>query len=242
MVEVQEFGFKRSSNRLTTPVLDNARVQIPRVVVRRESLWSYPAPTSHGRPDITVFPPGRLLASWLTVYGAAGTVQEFEDSTVPVLAALRENKSHVAAGFVVQPESMHLGFLRYCVERCHGLDASSFVELGGMWNSAALEVLGTVRPRYLRVGPEHVHGVHGLPELQQSLTHLSQFSESLGVPLVARGVQSKEERAALRQAGVVLFSVTESGAPGTDPLVDLESLGTAAPPTVLTFPLRPLGR
>ena len=232
----------RFTRRVSTPVSNPEDVRIPRVVIRRESIWSYPPPVVAGRVELNAFPTGRLLASAFVVYTGAQDVQEFEDSTLPVVGALRYSRSHITAGFVLRAASFDAGFMRHCVDRCHGQGTTTVVEIGGTWSTSSLEVLWSIRPRYLRIGPEYVRGANHVPEQYQSLVRLSEFAESNGVPLIARGVRTWEERAALRAAGIVLFHAADSGTADHDPLAELSSLGSQRPPTVLRFPLRPLGR
>lgn len=214
----------------------------PRVLVRRESIWLYPAPLAQLRPEASSIPPGRLLATGWVLYATAADIQTFEDTVVPVMTSMRAMRSHLSVGFLEAASRFNPNFLRYGIDRSHALGVPTVVELGGSWTTSALELLWSTRPRYLRVGPEHVAGVSMLPEQHQSVSRLSEFAKANGIPLVARGVRTREERAALRSAGVELYHVAESGPVDADPLDGFRAEPPEPPPTVLRFPLRPTGR
>ena len=222
-----------------SPAAQPPRARVPRVVVRRESVWTYPVA---GLVEPSADWRGRLVVESYVAYSDARDTPGFEDFFVPVLSALSRSHSHLTAGFIVSQATFDASFLRECVERCHALGHSTVVEIGGTWTNASLELLWSIRPDFLRIGPEHVHDAGVFPDQFQSLVRVAEFARAQRIPLVARGVRAGEERRVLQAAGVDLFHSSESGAEGHDPLAELETLGAIRPPVLLPFPLRPFHR
>jgi hypothetical protein len=231
----------RNTRRLSPMATAVARQELPRVLVRREAIWSYPSPYAQERVGLLVYPRGRLLATSSVAYGAARDIPGFEDSVLPVIGALRYSRSHVTAGFVVRAASFDVPFLRHALERCHGQGIATVVEVAGEWGTSALELLWSLRPNYLRIGPDHVKGVGAIPEQLHSVLRIAAFAERHQVPLIVRGSATHEERTVLRNAGLGLFLVPESGSPTTDPLDGFDSSGSPGTATVLHFPVWPSG-
>jgi hypothetical protein len=231
----------RFTRRLTPVASATESAELPRVLVRREAIWSYPAPYAEERIGLLLYPRGRLVAASSVAYGAAGDIPGFEDSVLPVMGALRYSRSHVTAGFVVRASAFDVSFLRHALERCHGQGITTVVEIVGEWGATALELLWPLRPNYLRIGPDHVRGVAAIPDQLHSVLRLASFAERYQVPLVVRGSGTHEERTVLRNAGLALFLVEESGSPGSDPLEGFDSSGTNGTATVLRFPIWPPG-
>lgn len=231
----------RFTRRLTPVASATESAEVPRVLVRREAIWSYSAPYAQERIGLLVYPRGRLVATSSVAYGAARDIPGFEDSVLPVIGALRYSRSHVTAGFVVRASAFDVAFLRHALERCHGQGIATVVEIAGEWGSAALELLWSLRPNYLRIGPDHVKGVAAIPDQLHSVLRLASFAEQHHVPLIVRGSDTHEERTVLRNAGLELFLVAESGLPGVDPLDGFDSSGSPALATVLRFPAWPSG-
>ncbi|MBC7895699.1 MAG: hypothetical protein H7066_09805 [Cytophagaceae bacterium] len=231
----------RFTRRLNSTVTAVARAELPRVLVRREAIWSYPLPYPQERIGLLYYPHGRLLATSSVAYSAARDIAGLEDSVLPVIGALRYSRSHVTAGFMVRGSSFDVPFLRHALERCHGQGIATVVEIAGEWGTSALELLWSLRPNYLRIGPDHVRGVGAVPEQLHSVLRVAAFAERHHVPLIVRGSDTQEERTVLRNAGLQLFLVSESGAPGTDPLNGFDSSGSPGAATVLRFPVRSSG-
>ncbi|MCC6316737.1 MAG: hypothetical protein IT361_03515 [Gemmatimonadaceae bacterium] len=229
----------RLTPRVVRMAASNVRVPSARVLVRREAIWRSPAPVARERVELTYYPPERLVSSSFVAYGAAPDVATFEDTVLPVAGALRYSRSHVLVGFVVHAASFDARFLRVAMERCHGLGFGTIVEIAGEWGTSALELLWALRPLYLRLGPDHVRGVHVIPEQLHSVLRLAAFAEYNRVPMVVRGAESPEERTVLRNAGLELYHVTESGSTTPDPLRDFGPAGSVRTATVLQFPAWP---
>lgn len=231
----------RFTRRLSPAATAAIREDIPRVLVRREVVWAFRAPYRQERIDMLVYPRGRLFAQSSVAYGAARDVEGFEDSVLPVVGALRYSRSHVTAGFVVRSADFDVHFLRHVLERCQGQGIATVVEIAGDWGPTALELLWSLRPSFIRIGPDHVNGVSAIPEQLHSVLRLASFAERHHVPLVVRGCVTNEERTVLRNAGIELFLVEESGSNSADPLSAFDSSGSTGSGTVLRFPVWPSG-
>ncbi len=217
------------------------RARTPRVLLRRESLWAYSVPASPAQHLLLSDRTPQLISAGYAAYSDAGSVGEFEDSLMPVMATFRSTRSHLTAGFVSRSTSFDSALLREMIERCTGQGIRTVVEIRGQWSEATLELLLATQPHHLRIGPEYVQGVATLPEQFRRIVHLAEFANGNGIPLVARGVRTPEDLDALRVAGLGHFHQSESGDSSTDALDELvDALQRDREPTVLPFPLRPV--
>lgn len=217
------------------------RARTPRVLLRRESLWTYAVPASASQYQVLDDRTAKLVFAGYVAYSDAQTIAEFEDSLLPLVATFRESRSHLAAAFVSRFGTFESALLREMLERCAGQAVATVVEIRGPWTEAALEVLASTRPSYLRIGPEFVQGVATLPEQFRRLVQLAEFSHCNGMPLVARGVSTPEDLQALRVAGVGSFHQAESGDPNHDEVDEMiDPVRSDRQPIVLPFPLRPV--
>lgn len=216
------------------------RTRETRVLLRRESLWSYVVPATAAEIGVLSTQRASLVRALSVVYSARDTLASFEDGVQPVIQALSSMRTHVAAGFLVRASRFEAAALRAILDRCAGRSVPTIVELSGDWTEPALEFLVAARPSYVRVGPEYVRGVSALPEGFRRLVRLAEFARAHQVPLVARGATSLDDVTTLRLCGISLLHQPESGAPDDDALAGLDHVeGPTAPAVVLPFPLRP---
>jgi hypothetical protein len=206
------------------------------VVLRRESIW-YVAGTD-GRPHDRR---GHFVAAVWSAFVAPGTLRAFERVGIPLLRAMRGLHAARVAVVRLSASTFDAGETRRLIEQAAAVDAMVMVELTGLWSTPALEVLGAIRPAFVRVRQEYTAGASVLPEQSRRLLQLSDCMVRASTPLVAQGPMVREDDAAARAAGIDLRVVTESGA-GESPWPAGESLGAPVAPVVLDFPLRPPGR
>ncbi len=217
------------------------KARTPRVLLRRESLWTYSVPASASQYQLLDDRTAKLAFSGYVAYSDAHTIAEFEDTLLPLVATFRTTRSHLATAFVSRFGNFDSALLREMLDRCSGHLVPTVVEIRGSWTEAALQVLASTRPSYLRIGPEFVQGVASVPEQFRRLVRLAEYANLNGMPLVARGVSSPEDLQALRVAGVGSFHQAESGDPNHDAIDDMiDPLRAEREPVVLPFPLRPL--
>ena len=206
------------------------------VTLRRESIWYVTGAT--GQP---VERRGHFVASVWSAFMHSGRLRTFERFGLPLLRAMRGVQAARMAVVRLSASTFDAGETRRLIEQAASIDAMVMVELAGMWSTPALEVLGAIRPAFVRVRHEYTAGASVLPEQSRRLLQLSDCMARTSTPLVAQGPLEGEDDMAARAAGVDLRVVTESGA-GESPWPAAESLGAPAAPVVLAFPLRPTGR
>lgn len=206
------------------------------VTLRRESIWYVAGSTGH-----PVERRGHFVAAVWSAFMHSGRLRAFERVGIPLLRAMRGVQAARMAVIRLSASTFEAGETRQLIDQAASIDAMVMVELAGMWSAPALEVLGAVRPAFVRVRHEYTSGASVLPEQSRRLLQLSDCMARTSTPLVVQGPLEGEDDAAVRAAGIDLRVVTDSGA-GDSPWPAVESLGAPAAPVVLDFPLRPSGR
>lgn len=206
------------------------------VTLRRESIW-YVA----GAPAHPVERRGHFVAAVWSAFMHSGRLSAFERVGLPLLRAMRGVQGARMVVVRLSASTFDAGETRRLIEQAASIDAMVMVELAGLWSTPALEVLGAIRPAFVRVRHEYTAGAGVLPEQARRLLQLSDCMARTSTPLVAQGPLDGEDEVAARAAGIDLRVVTESGA-GDSPWPADESLGVPGAPVVLDFPLRPTGR
>jgi hypothetical protein len=202
------------------------------IAFRRESLWYRRA------SDVTPLEPrGRFLSGMWSAHVHPADLGHFDRFGLPLLRAMRGSGPGRAVVVRHSGATFDAWSTRHLIEQCLDVETLVMVELSGDWSTAALLVLGVVRPAFVRLRPEYTAGAAVVPEQARRLALLADYMARSSVPLVADGPLSDDDERALLAEGIDLRLVPESSGGGS-PWPPLPSLGIPARPVVLDFPVR----
>lgn len=217
---------------------DRCGRRVPRVLLHCEALWRLPVPGSAADYGMLLDRRGALVTAGYTVYADARTPIEFEDSVMPLLRGVSHSRCRFFLGLLATPATMRVSAMARTIDQCRHLGIATVLELRGSWSTAALALLAMTRPDYVRLGPDLVRGIAVVPEQFRAVVQVSEFARDVGLPLVARGLDSTEDLDAVRIAGIGLVHRGQ-GAGRVDELLFAASAGEVPSAVVLDFPLRP---
>lgn len=212
-----------------------AAVHDPRVVLRRESLWCL-----DGGPYVPPpIGPGLKFGPMWSVFLRPATFAAFEVAAEPLLESLASTSPSRLIVVRLVGATFEPVELRRVVDAAGVTGVPVMAQVVGLWSMPSLQILGAIRPAFIRVADEWLHGIGVLPEQVRRLARLVEHFGAMRIPVVAEGLDGDDDQAAARSAGIELAIRTDSPVRG-DPWAEPETSGSAAGrPVVLDFPLRP---